>query len=211
MLAGGASVPLLTALQKAACGWSGEDYSAGGLAELAWGLASCGQPVPEGCRQLLQAALQDGGVGADAEALGLHQLAAAGQQQAQQHQQQEQQVGQRQGAQPQHVQQHVHPASADQEERPQAGAAGPATQQQDAQRAVGQAWGQARRPRDWQAWFAGTPAKQVSLLLWSAAQLGCRPSEGCLQAAAAALLRGRGLARLSSKVGDGMGCPGCGS
>ncbi len=216
VLAGGASVPLLVALQKAASSWSAEDFSAAGLAELAWGLASCGQPVPEGCCQLLRAALQDDGSAADAAALGQHRLKDAEQpqdrqQQQQQQQQQEQlqeapplqQADRQREAPPQHVHEQAHSADVGQQERLQAGAAGPPVLQQEAAQAGVQAQVAAWQRRDWQAWFEGTPASKVSLLLWSAARLGCRPCDGCLNAAASALLRGRGLARLSSKVGWG--------
>lgn len=61
VLAGGGSTPLLAGVQAAACQWRGEDFSAAGLAELAWALASCGQPLSPGCRQLVRSALRAGG------------------------------------------------------------------------------------------------------------------------------------------------------
>ncbi|KAL4430994.1 hypothetical protein ABPG75_006250 [Micractinium tetrahymenae] len=173
VLAGGASKPLLASLQKAACSWAGEDYSAAGLAELAWGLASCGQPVSDGCRRLLQTALQDGREGAAAVSMPSRQ---------------------QQPAQQNRAQQQAQPAQAAPEDRPQAGAAGPPPQQDEVHQMQG------RPQRDWQAWFGGTPPSRVSLLLWSAAHLGCRPCESCLEAAAAAaLVQGRGLSSLSTK------------
>lgn len=82
MLAGGTSKPLLLGLQQAASGWRGGDFSTAGLAELAWALASCGQPLSEGCRQLLRSALgaDSSSIAAEERAEG-QQSAVAGEQQ----------------------------------------------------------------------------------------------------------------------------------
>ena len=179
VLAGGASKPLLLAMQRAAGSWDPEEYSAAGLAELSWALAACGQPLNEGCRQLLHAAL-----GCAASGDGSEEAQTDG------------------GRQEQH-------GSAEGE--PQAAAAqedgGPAQQMQQQQ-------GQRQQSRDWAAWFKGTPASRVVLLLWAAAQLGCRPSADCLAAAVAALAPSAGLTKLPTKVGTnapyaGWSAPNC--
>lgn len=134
-------------MQAAACQWRGQDFSAAGLAELAWALASCGQPLSPACRQLLCSALgDDGGGGGASDNSSSTGSVADGE-----------------------------PAAADQQRR------------------------QPQQQRDWEAWFAGAPASRVVLLLWAAARLQCTPCAGCLEAAAAALLRGQGPSHLPAK------------
>ncbi len=170
VLAGGTSKPLLLSIQRAACDWGPEDYSAAGLAELAWALAACGQPLSDGCRQLLRAALGCAAHRDDSEA----------------------QPG---GA---HPEQQVPPEGEQQAAADQDGGASPQQEQQQQQ--------QQQPPRDWAAWFQGTPASRVVLLLWAAAQLDCRPCPACLAAAVKTLARDTGLYKLPTKVGGGLLC-----
>ena len=162
VLAGGASRPLLAALQAEAAGWAADDYSAAGLAELAWALASTGEPLTPACRDLIRSAL-----GCDAGV-------APGGSQASGNSQPEQPVPSVQ-------------VGGGGEAVAAASAAPPPPAHQHLQ-------------HDWAAWFEGTPASRIALLLWAAARLECRPAPACLEAAVAALRHGRGLASLHTKV-----------
>lgn len=177
VLAGGASKPLLLAIQHAACGWGPEDYSAAGFAELAWALAACGQPLTEPCRQLLRSALGGATGGAGSEHAQAEEQRHAEQQAAAE--------GDRQTATA--LECSTPPQQEQEQQQPQ-------PQQQDHQQQRPQ------QPRDWAAWFKGTPASRVVLLLWAAAQLDCRPCSACLAAAVATLARDAGLAKLPTKV-----------
>jgi hypothetical protein len=169
------SKPLLSSLQQTACTWQATDYSAAGFAELVWALASMRTAMSYGCEQLLQTGLLPDGDSAEEV------------------QQQQQESGQTEEL--PLAQQPTAPTLPGTELSRQQHLALQPPQHSQQQAAP------SLPARDWDAWFQGTPASQVVMLLWAAARLHCTPCLPCMHAASKALLRpGADLAGLSTKV-----------